>query len=269
VKKEEEQMPSNHFDLEKELEIIWNKMLQENLIPENMKDRKNEILENLAQTINEQIDGELSVDNLRNPNVQKLLMGSIISELLGLKQNTAEFIKTIDKVRDNPEPNAEIDSQLKKEFDLLKSLTQLLKMKKENKLPKLEPGQKNLKDKLQEELQKTQSTEEKNAKEKNITEGISLLEQTLRNLNGGDNPNIAGEVPFPVLGPVLGNLLAVTNQTSEDPNSCSYMVESITYNIGKEDPLGLEQMASLADMTVGISDEISRQSSPSFKPHHV
>ena len=73
----------NQDQLDKALELILNHMKEQGLATENMLENKEAIFKN----IKEQLDDKLSLDDIKNPLIQKKLMGAIINETLGLKQN--------------------------------------------------------------------------------------------------------------------------------------------------------------------------------------
>jgi len=124
---------------------------------------------------------------------------------------------------------------------------------------------------------------EKDQKSKELDELCNGMEsqliQSLRNLFGGDNPCIAGEIQFPVLGPIFGNLFGATNQTTPDENSVAHMVQSNTYNPNMPDDLGLESSLKSSGISQGglidavatmteVSNDMLKDAPPSIRQAH-
>ncbi|RDI40201.1 hypothetical protein [Aquicella lusitana] len=259
-------MQRNNIDLDKTLEIIWKHMEENGLVTTEMNARKDTILDNVKLNIQDQ-GVELSPQNLLNPNVQKLLTGAIISETLGIKQNVNNFIKAADQIKDaSDEPNPEVDNKLKPAFKLLLALNAFLEKYKNDNAPKLEP--KAMLKRFKDEFELDKQIDPKDTKElNNVTNELEKqLSESLRYLNGGDDPRVAGEIPTIIIGQIVGNLFGFTNQTTANPTSVSRMVDAITYNAGKEDPLGLEKLAKLDTMMLGVANEANTVASrPSNK----
>lgn len=197
----------------------------------------------------------LTLTDVKNESIQCKLIAGITAFIMGKDKECDQLVESLnDKNKLNPTST----NKLLLELSLLKSLSKLLldPTKKNNLDMKLtiDGFVKAIKDALTSKKNEKISGKEK---EKSINELEKQLKDTLRNLNGGDNPNMNGEVNFPILGPIFGNLYALTNQTTPDPTSLSEMVESITFNAGKDDSQGLESIARLADLTNGISVDIN------------
>lgn len=225
-------------------------------------DVKNDIKRDMTS----ELAGKFTHDDIANPNVQKKLMSAITSYVTGKKE---EFENTIASLKDEDtrkelDPKVDIDKKLKLEMTLMIALTNALDPSKQNK-PGITPDM--FKKKV---LEATLENSRQQGKEKSPEEMRMIdqqLEATLRNLFGGNNPTINGEIDFPILGPVFGNLCGLTNQAQPDPNSLALMVEEITYNAGKTDYLGLENLTKLEVMSTGPApDELRPGFNPSNKP---
>lgn len=246
----------NDKDLTEALDKLFDKMQKMGITisDDAKKDLKKELVSELA--------GKFTHDEIKNPHTQKKLMACVTSFVLGKKDAFNNLVNDLKDEDKRCEPDKSVEKKLICEMMLIKIIGFMLDPKNnktlspdalnktlDSKLPKPSPEEKSKKD-----LQKD---------EEEVNEIKKQLDDTLRNLYGGDNPTITGEVQFPILGPVFGNLLGYTNQTIPDPNGLSEMVESNTFNAGKSDPLGLENMIKNIE---GISESNSLDISPSSSP---
>lgn len=202
------------------------------------------------------LDHKLSPDDIKDPNVQKRLMSCITAKLAGDQKG---FDNTLGDLKDDharKEPDQKLDTKLTAMLLLLASL-QKTKGEFDNK-KELSPNP--LKTIL-EITKKKDKDKEPTKEEKN--EELELLKETLRNLYGGDDPTQAGEMVFPILGPIVGNAFGFTNQCAANPTSFAKLVDDITYNPAKTDPTGIENTAKLADMEDGI--DMGPVFSPSYR----
>lgn len=214
------------------------------------EDVKNDITKKMTS----ELAGKFTQDDITDPNVQKKLMSAITSYVMGKNEefeNTVSSLKDED-TRNTLDPKIDLDKKLKLEMTLMIALTKALDQTKQAK-PGLTPDA--FKKKV---LDATLEKSKRDGKEKSPEEMRMIdqqLEATLRNLFGGNNPTINGEIDFPILGPVFGNLCGLTNQSSPDPKSLALMVEEITYNAGKVDYMGLENLTKLEAMSTGPAPE--------------
>lgn len=226
------------------------------------EDVKNDIKKDMTS----ELAGKFTADEIANPNVQKKLMSAITSYVTGKKE---EFENTVASLKDEDtrkelDPKVDIDKKLKLEMTLMMALTKALDQSKQTK-PGITPDM--FKKKV---LDATLEKSKKEGKEKTPEEMRMIdqqLDSTLRNLFGGNNPTINGEIEFPILGPVFGNLCALTNQSQPDPKSLALMVEEISINPTKSDYLGLENLTKMEAMSTGpVPDELRPGFNPTNKP---
>ncbi len=209
--------------------------------------------------IADELHNELSFDDVKDVNVQKKLISCVTSLIMGKDKDFKEMLDTLKTPDKKDQADEKLDKKLTAELMLLALLTKVLDPDRK-KANILTPDQ--FKKKLLDD--KDEQKDEKKEMEPS-DEMSKQLDASLRNLYGGNNPTINGEIDFPILGPVVGNLFAFTNQTKPDPNALSEMVESITYNKGKVDYMGLENTAMLQDMADGGID-VSCAVSPTLSP---
>ena len=214
-------------------------------------DDKKSIIDDLGEAL----QNSVSLNDMNDKNFQTKLLHTINSKLLG---NDKEYNGMLNALKgDDKTHNLDSAMKAKAETSSLMVMT----------MSKLMPGKDGDQEKEASLVQKLtdftkifqgkkKEQDKDGDKDKSIKEPgkpeEEQLEAALRNLNGGDNPNAAGEHQFPIIGPIFGNLLALTNQCTPDEKSVSAMVEAITYNAGKPDPVGTEIVAKVADMSVGI-----------------
>jgi hypothetical protein len=230
----------------------------ENLF-KHMKNLGIEISDQVKNTIKTDMKKDLSesldLDDLKDKDVQKKLLGCITAKILGnteqYKKLTGELNSHDPKIKQQPSPG--LDEKLAIDGVLIKALSTMLEKKKNGKELSLEDAVSNI-------LKHKEGPEPKNKNEKSKDElkkeDDSLtqnLKACLRNLNGGDDPTVDGEVPFPIIGPIFGNLSGFVNQCTADANSVSFMKQAITYNAGKSDPYGLENALKLSEVSDGIA----------------
>ncbi|HEU5280941.1 MAG TPA: hypothetical protein VFU82_03055 [Gammaproteobacteria bacterium] len=242
----------NKNDLEKVINELFKFMEKVGIALSSEK--KKEITFQLTNAL----DDKLSKDDVKDINVQKKLLSCISAKLMGDQKG---FDATLNVLQSNKKDDLDksLDLKLKAMFTLIISA---LKNKEE-------PNKKNENKKtpfeMMMELLKPKPKNEK-AEPEPENELAKRLDETLRNLYGGNNPTVNGEIEFPVLGPIIGNAFGFTNQCSPDANSCAEMVDLITYNAGKVDPVGLENIARLADLEEGVDMNSALYSSPRPSP---
>ncbi len=241
----------NKDALEKALDIIFAQM-QKKGITLSIDAKKS-----ITEKITSHLANKLTLKDVNDVNVQKKLISCITSLAMGKDKEFESTVSLLNEPAKKLMPDATLDKKLLLELTLLKSLEKLIldpDKKKTNDNP-LSPKEffKKMLDAFKSKAKKDGKT---NVNEPQVNEIQKQLENTLRNLNGGNNPTMNGEIEFPILGPVFGNLCALTNQTTADPNAVSEMVESITFNAGKHDYMGLENITKLGDIVTGIAPEL-------------
>jgi hypothetical protein len=202
-----------------------------------------ETKKDIKKELSAELSDKFTHDEIKDPNLQKKLMSAITSFVMGKRKEFDNMVTSLKDEDKRCEHDPVLEKKLAVEMLLLAAATKLLDPNNENQnklTPKL----------FAEKTKENQDPKKANKEEMNLA--AQQLEATLRNLNGGDNPSVNGEIQFPILGPVFGNLYAYTNQTTPDPNSLSEMVESITYNAGKTDYLGLENITKQDELSAGI-----------------
>lgn len=248
-------MPNlNKTDLEKVITELFKFMEKRGITLSSEK--KKEITEQLTEAL----DDQLTKDDAKDLNVQKKLLSCISAKLMGDKKGFDAMLNVLQSHKKD-DPDKSLDLKLKAMFVLLMAAMQ----------HQQDPSKKNKLDKtpLETMLALLKPKPKNEAVKEPEDELAKLLDATLRNLYGGDNPTMAGEITFPVLGPIVGNAFGFTNQCSPDPNSCAEMVDLITYNAGKLDPMGLENVAMLADLEEGVDIGAALHTSPRPTPNGI
>ncbi|VVC74842.1 hypothetical protein AQUSIP_01140 [Aquicella siphonis] len=217
-------------------------------------EKKEEFKKRIAQDLHNQ----LSHDDIKDVNVQKKLISCISSLAMGKQK---EYDNMVDRLKSDEKntPDPKLEKKLTLEMILLATLTKLMDPEQKKKM-ELKPDE--FKKKMVESAKENDKSPDK---EKNAEALGKQLDDTLRNLYGGDNPTINGEIQFPILGPTFGNLTGLTNQASADPNAVSKMVDDITANPGKADYQGLENTALIRDLGEGV--DLSAALSPTLRAH--
>lgn len=218
-------------------------------------EKKEEFKKRIAQDLHNQ----LSQDDIKDVNVQKKLISCISSLAMGKQK---EYEGMVDRLKSDEKnmPDPKLEKKLTLEMILLATLTKMMDPEQKKKM-ELKPDQ--FKKKMVDAAKENDKSPDK---EQNAEIMAKLLDDTLRNLYGGDNPTINGEVQFPILGPTFGNLVGLTNQASADPNALSKMVDDITANPGKPDYQGLENTALIRDLGEGV--DVSAALSPTLTQGH-
>jgi len=205
----------------------------------------------LKKQIADDLYKELTATDIKDVEVQKKLLSCVVSLVMGKHNEYNEMISTL-KSDEKLKPNAELDKKFEHRLTAqLMMLTMLSKVgdgdPKKNKESELTA------DELKQTILKSEYEKAKTPEDKQKVDVLGKqIDDTLRNLNGGHNPKFNGGVDFPILGPTFGNLLAYTNQSTPDPEGLSLMVDTITYNSRKTDPMGLENSTMLDDIAEGI-----------------
>lgn len=233
--------------LEEALEKIFEFMEQKGVKLD--REKQNEFKKQIAS----ELHGTLSHDDIKDVNVQKKLMACITALIMGKDD---EFKKTIDVLKSDEklQPDSKLDDKLTAQFMLLAMMTRVLDPSR--KLKELRPDE--FKQKI------VDSAKENNIESSKIDLMKTQMDNCLRNLYGGDNPTVTGELSFPVIGPIVGNLFSFTNQTTADPKSLALMVESISLNTNRQDYMGLENITKIKEMSEGI--DVSAALRPKFQP---
>lgn len=206
---------------------------------------------NIIHTLADELQNALSKDDVKDKNVQKKLISCIASKIMGDEKGLKNMVNVLNSGQKKSEDNT-LDAKLGIVLKFIQRFVDVKELKKHEKKPELQA----FKELLLEMVLKPAL--KKNAEKKNPQDEAALQKQLekdmdlfLRNLYGGQNPTMNGEIAFPVLGPIIGNVFGFTNQCSADPTSNAEMVDLITENPGKVDPLGIENIAHIADIAIG------------------
>lgn len=218
----------------------------------------NEAKKGIVDELTEKLDDQLSKDDVKDINVQKKLLSAISAKIMGDQKGLDSMLNVLQSNKKD-DPDKSLDLKLKALFVVM-----IAALENKNELGKKDEKEKGLFASLLNLLKPKNKPEPKPEPD---DEMAKLLDATLRNLYGGNNPTVNGEIEFPILGPIVGNAFGFTNQCKPDPNSCAEMVDLITYNAGKADPVGLENVAKLADLEEGSIDmDATLYKSPTPRP---
>jgi len=263
--------------LREALEKIFQHMEKNGLVTEGMKGQKDGLLESIANDLVEARANLSAEDVNTNINVQRKLMGMIAMKALGEKRLYKNFKENVAEPLDAKKQSDDLDEKLNLSLILIKSIDGMMKeFKKKNRKDDKDITEEELNDAIDKQVKqfdkkavdafltalvlkasigKSPEEVEKMKKEKNdiMNELDKNLSDTLKNLYGGDDPRIVGEVQTPILGPIMGNLFGFTNQTYSDPKSVALMIQAITYNAGVPDFLNLEVAAKNANKADGVA----------------
>lgn len=226
-------------ELEAALDIIFKHLEEKGIKVEGTK--KDEFKKQIAGDLYK----KLTMDDIKNVDVQKKLLSCIVSLVMGKHDEYKEMISNLESDKKST-PDPKLEHRLTAQLMILTMLSNLLDPDKK-KTSELKP------DAFKRKILESENEKAKTPEDKQKLDAMSKqIDDCLRNLNGGINPTVNGGIEFPILGPIFGNLLGFTNQTVPDPNSLSEMVDAITFNTKKTDPMGLENNTVLRDMGEGI-----------------
>ncbi len=217
----------------------------------------------LDQMVNELDQAGVEHRDIYNVNLQNKLMGMFAAKAIGMEQVAGAFLENVK----NPDLRMEEEPKLDKmRLQAATISTTLTALHKENKnhldspTPDFDLIASQMINQYKNEMRPAIEKRFPSEKDKKLEELNELtmkmkgtLTKTLQNLFGGEDPRISGAIPFPILGPVFGNLSDMTNQTTPNENSVAFMVQSNTYNPAMPDDLGLETTLKAADISIGGS----------------
>lgn len=237
-------MPAlNAQEVEKAIDQLFEHMQKMGF--EMSQDHKDTIRKEMGQALHNQLEGS----DIKDIQVQKKLMSCIVAMVMGDEKTfnaTLDGLKSDNKKQNDPQFNFQLKVQLA-------LLAAVLELKEKNELT---PSA--LRKKLMENLLKPQpkpgNKKDETLEEKQESDFEKDMAETLRNLYGGVDPTKTGGLAFPITGPIVGNAFGFTNQCAADPTSMAKMVDLITYNVGKPDPNGLENVSRLAALEEGPVD---------------
>lgn len=264
-------------NLEQVLEIIFDMMKKEGMVTKEMENNKEAILEAVKEGLLAN-ENKLSLGDVKDVNVQKKVMGAITltaangPDKLGKYSATPEnnpFIKSLDK--EDPDEKKTLDKSLEKVMKAILALNlrtnQFTQDGKKDIKTLINDFMKPFRDELEKssKMENGKETDEatmekqKQLKEigKQLDEIEKQLSETLINMNGGDDPRIAGEVQKVIQGPIAGNLASWTNQSIADPNSKAQLTLDITYNAGGYDAQGKENSAKISGLLTGALEAVA------------
>ncbi|HLB41521.1 MAG TPA: hypothetical protein VJN02_01485 [Gammaproteobacteria bacterium] len=245
-------------ELEKILELII-KALEQN--GKNMlRGFENVDKKQLAQDVASQLQGRINLEDLKNDKeMQKMLGLVIIFQALSRKfpEHQFEYQKFFEKKIGKAEIKNDLKDELKKLFLAMNELTNNPKHQTDPK--KIDEYVEQISEKIASDHMENDSNKDKNTLSQNQLWTDSVADLYLRTLNGGDNPTIAGEVNFPITGPILGNLIGIPTQsiqaTAKDTRT--FMGDQGAYNPDKENA-AFEATALLGAVAMGLSQIIPK-----------
>lgn len=261
-------------DLKEKLEMVLDFMTEKGLITENARDAmKKESAPGkedspLDQMVNELDQSGVESRDVYNLNFQNKLMGMFSSKALGMEPVVGAFMENLK----NPDLRMEEDPKLDKLRVQAATISGTIATHVKNNQhlpgapnPDFALLAKKMLDQYKMEMRpsvENRFPDKKDEKTKELDQLMSKsedpIEQLLRNANGGEDTRFPEKMEFPILGPIIGNASAMTNQTVPDPNSVAYMVQSNTYNPGKPDDQGLENAVKVsATSQGGLLDAVS------------
>lgn len=237
-------------ELEQILDLILQQLQENGMLPKNISEReKGKIIENVIETLSNY--QELSLDDIKKPQVKNALCLSLVSEYVGLK---------------NPNHKFEYGMLFDQNLVLRKDIQSKLEVGIKNLLNELNNTTPTPEGKLQPEIINKMAINIANdltnqyLKQENndqLLENKSLfktlgelftgilcgfadspLTESLRNLHGGIDPRVTGGVLSPVRY-AAGNLAGIVDYVAT-PNDQSFLGKSSGYNPGDPDPLGIE-----------------------------
>lgn len=225
----------------------------------------------IKKEITNELSGKLTHDDINNVEVQKKLKACITTVILGgskaeFAAKLSEFENLIKDLKDEDkrkENDPKLDRKLNADLALLKDLSK--NFQPGSPKPGLKPDA--FAKKMVDEMKLDAKKNKKEVKEEEMRLLEKQMKETLRNLFN-DDPTISGEIPIPILGPIMGNLFGWTNNSAADPNALSLIVESATHNAGKSDYNGLENIAKINESSAGVNEqlELSSYASPANTP---
>lgn len=254
-------------DLEKVLDLLFEDMKNAGLVTPEMENNKEGILDAVTEGLLGNDKGtELTWDEIKDENVQKKLMGAIVQTaimgpdkdgiFLANKENNT-FINELN--RNSSDEKKSLNPELAKQFQLMVAFKISLDalFKNNNDPNKIADKVKEFMQPFQKELANKPDGPGKKQAENELSTFEKQLTESLSNMNGGDDPRITGEVQKIIQGPIAGNVVGWTNQSIADPKSFSALVMDITYNAGKIDPQGKENITKANDLLSGALEAVS------------
>jgi len=227
--------------------------------------------ESIIDSMSKELGDDLTFDEMQKTDCQKQLIHTISSALLG---DNKEYDSMLKKLKDDPAPEDGLSPEMKNKANissyLLTKLSMLLKQTKENekdndpnKNPLIIMLMKMKKD-LQQKLEPGKEKKQDNISELKSKAEQEALEATNRNLNGGDDPTVSGEIQS-VIFVLVGDLVGVTNQLAANPMDESTLGKAITFDPGEHDPNASEIRAKAAELSQGVDPDDLRSIS-TIKP---
>ena len=191
-----------------ELREVLEKILPilEKVLPNELKPKNNAEKHQLIDDVMNFFDlnnVEIEKHDLKNPTMQKSLALALIMQRLVNKYPEQNFnLKFLFEKNANPNLN-ELKPKLKNEFKKLFLMLNELNPKNKINEKELDKFAEKLANKLSENFMKMD--QDMLAKNDDMTNSVTEL--YLRSIYGGDDPRILGEINYPVLGPIVGDLI--------------------------------------------------------------
>lgn len=258
-------------DLKTILESLIQEMAKKNMLTGlDVLDNEGNVKSELMDALATKLDGKLTFEDLKNDQtIQKMLGLVIISQAISNKfpQYQFNFQNFFDENLVLQDTKRDLKIELKK---LFLAMNELVEMDKKPR-PQHKLDEKKIDDyveKLSEQIIDDYSKKDKNKLCQNDLLTDTVAELYLRTLNGGDSPNKAGEVNYPINGPILGNLIGIPTQsvqtTSKETRTA--MGDQGTYNPDKENRAP-EAFALLGAISQGLSLVTGVGNTPRLTPH--
>ncbi|OGT41071.1 MAG: hypothetical protein A3F13_07385 [Gammaproteobacteria bacterium RIFCSPHIGHO2_12_FULL_40_19] len=218
----------------------------------------------LIQDVSFQLAGKINVADLKNnKEMQKMLGLAIIFRAVSPKFPEPElnYEKFFEEKNDRKEVKDDLKNELKKFFLAMNELTN-------NPKHKMTPKQiDEYAEKIAEKITNNYMLGDQNKIGMNQLFTDSISELYLRTLNGGDNPSIAGEINYPINGPIMGNLIGIPTQSvqSTAKDTRTFMSDQGSYNPDKENAAS-EATALLSAVSQGLSEVLNMNNTPRLTP---
>lgn len=257
--------------LEDVLEKILEQLKANNMTAKLDIKNEKELIENVAGKLH----GKISHENIQDLNVQKMLGFSLVAEALNeklYKNNPEKQFKLetfFDEKKDMKLLKEELAQELKKLFKALNEINPKNKIapEKADKLAQL------LAEKFVDNKFVHAAGEDTLSKNQTMTDMLceiyvrSLCEDqkmindpkslTLRNLYGGDDPTLVGEISYPI-GPTAGNVMGYTTDSPVKSGADTSFVPNLAnYNPSYPNASGLETAAFTSAIASGLQDVLS------------
>jgi|SRR5579862_7307008 len=250
----------NPNELEKILDFLFDKMIENGMLPPQMKNDKNQIISSVMDNFKNS-NVEIELTNLRDPNTQKALCLSIVSETVNtLTQDKNPEMKFDYTKLFKPIDSEDLKEQLK--LDLKKALTAIHnELEKKNPHPRPVPNFAKDIDKLAEKLAYDfnvhgQSVNlNNNADSKNTLNVYEEMQWASLYALLGYSPS--GKTPSVTIAGTVANLNGYAN--IEKPNELSFMGQEQEKQFEDLGQSGYKSTTIIDDMMKGLTDLLEKE----------